>query len=165
MSFYANSGRIRITDANGVEKLDTDDDLFHVIGSQISGSVSFPQIGLSDGATLNDTTNYNLGSCHPACTHVIGAVRFAGTAGGAIGFDRWTTYMGGTLIWVLNGEPKLMNGNYATNPKDYVAFHFVASGGQVTMVRRRIFLGGASSAVAGLRAFSISYRLKAGLFT
>jgi len=165
MSFVATSGRIVVTDASGETKIDTNDGLFHVIGSQVSGTISFPQIGLSDGDTLNDTTNYNLGSCHEACTHVIGAVQFSGSTGGAVGFDRWTTYMGGTLIWVLNGEPKLQNGNFAENPKDYVAFHFVASGGQIRMVRRRIFLGGASSAVAGLRAFSIAYRLKAGIFT
>jgi len=165
MSFYASAGRILVRDAIGVKKLDTDDDLFHVVGSPINGSISFPQVALSGGAKLNDTTSYNLGACHPACTHVIGAVQFSGSTGGAVGFDRWTTYMGGTLIWVLNGEPKHPNGNYATSPGDYVAFHFVASGGQVSLVRRRIFLGGADSAVAGLRAFSIAYRLKAGLFT
>lgn len=165
MSFFASAGRIRVTDASGVEKLDTDDDLFHIVGSQITGSISFPQVGLSDGGTLNDTTNYNLGSCHEACTHVIGAVQFDGSTGGAIGFDRWTTYMGGTLVWVLNGEPKLQNGQFATVIKDYVGYRFYATGGLVRMERRRIFLGGASSAVAGLRAHTINYRLKAGLFT
>lgn len=165
MSFFASAGRIRVTDASGVEKLDTDDDLFHVVGSQITGSISFPDVALSDGNTLNDTTNYTLGSCNAACTHVIGAVQFNGTTGGAVGFDRWTTYMGGTLVWVLNGEPKLANGQWATVIKDYVGYRFYASAGLVRMERRRIFLGGPLSNVAGLRAHTINYRLKAGLFT
>jgi len=165
MSFVGSAGRIRVTDGSGVEKLDTNDGLFHVIGSPINGTESFPNVALSEGAKLNDTTNFTLGSCHAACTHVIGAVRFNGSIGGAVGFDRWTTYMGGTLVWVLNAFPKLANGNWGESPSDYVAFHFTASGGQVRMVRRRIFLGGPDDNIVGLRAFSISYRLKAGLFT
>lgn len=154
-----------MTDANNVEKLDTDDDLFHVVGAPINGTRSFPDVALSDGNTLNDTTTFDLGACHAACTHVIGAVKFNGTLGGAVGFDRWTTYMGGSLVWVLSGEPKLANGNYASVPKDYVGYRFYASGGVVRLERRRIFLGGPNNNVAGLRAHSIEYRLKAGLFT
>jgi hypothetical protein len=166
MTFSATAGRILVTDASGVEKLDTNDGLFHVIGSPINGTTSFPNVALSEGAKINDgPTNFTLGSCHAACTHVIGAVRFSGSAAGAVGFDRWTSYMGGTLVWVFNSSPKLANGNYGENPSDYVAFHFTASGGAVRMVRRRIFLGGPDDNIAGLRAFSIAYRLKAGLFT
>jgi hypothetical protein len=165
MTFDATAGRILVTDANGVEKLDTNDALFHIVGSPINGSMSFPNVALSEGNNLNDTTNYTLGSCHAACTHVIGAVYLSGSAAGAVGFDRWTTIMGGTLIWVMGAFPKLANGSFGVSVSDYVAFHFTASGGVVRMTRRRIFLGGPNNNVAGLRAFSLSYRLKAGLFT
>lgn len=165
MTFTATAGRILVTDADGVEKLDTNDALFHVVGSPINGSRSFPSVALSEGNNLNDSDIFTLGSCHAACTHVIGAVQFDGSVGGAIGFDRWTTYMGGTLVWVLGSFPKLQNGNFGENPSDYVAFHFTASGGLVRMHRRRIFLGGPNNNIAGIRAFSIAYRLKAGLFT
>lgn len=165
MSLSARAGRIRVTDANGVEKLDTDDALFHIVGSAISGTRSIAQVALDQGNTINDTNTWSLGACHPACTHIIGAVRFVGSEGGAVGFDRWTTYMGGTLVWILSAPPKLQNGNYGTNVSDYMAYRFYCQGGQAWLEQRRILLGGPNNNVAFYRAHDIQYRIKAGLFT
>lgn len=165
MSFVARAGRIRVTDASGVEKLDTDDGLFHIVGSTIAGSRSFDEVRLSDGNTINDTNTWNLGACHPACTHVIGAVRFVGSEGGAVGFDRWTTYMGGTLLWIFSGPPKLAGGSYRTNISDCISYRFFCEGGQAKLQQRRILLGAPRPNVAIYRAHEIQYRLKTGLFT
>jgi len=165
VTFIATAGRIQVTDADGVKKLDTNDDLFHVVGNPINGSRSFPQIALNDGNLFTETTAFNIGTCHAACTHIIGAVKFNGSDGGAVGFDRWTTYMGGTLIWVLSSPPKLRNGNYGTSLGDFVGYWFTCSGGVVRLHKQTIFLAGPQDNIAFLRAHSIQWRLKAGLFT
>lgn len=165
MTFIAEAGRIQVTDADGVKKLDTNDDLFHVVGATISGTVNIDQVSLTDGQTRNDTNVFNLGSCHSACTHVIGAVRFSGSQGGAVGFDRWTTYMGGDLIWIFSAPPKFPAANWGTTPQDLMSYRFYVQGSQVRMAQRRILLGGLETSNATFRAHSIQYRLKAGLFT
>lgn len=165
MSFFANSGRIVVTDADGLTKLDTDDGLFHVVGSPITGTQSIAGISLTNSNTINDTNTWNLGAVHPACTHLIGAVKFSGSEGGAVGFDRWTTYMGGTLIWILSAPPKISAGGYGTRLSDYMAYRFYCSGGQAVLEQRRILLGAPTNNFAIYPAHSLQYRLKAGLFT
>lgn len=165
MSFFANSGRIRVTDADGLTKLDTDDALFHVVGPTISGTHSIAAVNLTNGNTINDTRTWNLGAVHPSCTHIIGAVKFDGLKVEAISFDHWTTYMGGTLIWMLSAPPKLANLNYGTSPSDYVAYRFYCAGGQARLEERRIMLGAPTGNIAVYNAYDIHYRLKPGLFT
>lgn len=165
MTFDATAGKIRITNALGVKTLDTEeDDLFHVISTK-SGLINIPQVALGGGNTINDTQIFDLGAVHPACTHVVGAARFDGSVGGAVGFDHWTTYMGGDLIWVFSGFPKDANGVWSRSPSDYVGYRFDISAGRMWMVQRRIILGGFGTAVYYVRAHSIQYALDAGAFT
>lgn len=167
MSFTANSGRIRVTDANGVEKLDTDDDLFHVVGAGIAGTIDIPGIQVLNGNPQNSTTEYTLGSCNTACTHVIGAVRFFGEGAWAIGFNRWTTYMGGHLVWLFSagGITAGTVGTINDNVKDICIYRFYVSGGLVRLERRLIFQDPPGSVFRILKAHSIQYKLKPGLFT
>jgi len=165
VSFFGSAGRIRATDETGGLRLDTDDGLFHPVGPIIAGYVNIAQLLLNNGQTVNDELTWDLGSCHSACTHVIGAVRFSGSVGGAIGFDRWTTYLGGDLIWILDSPPKLANGSYGTSPSDLLTYRFYVSGAHVWLKQRRIVLGGPTNNLAGYRAHTVQWKLKTGLFS
>lgn len=155
-----------LTSADGRKVLDTDEALFHVVGAMVTGSISFPELRVIGGnPDVNTTETFTLGSCHPDCTDIIGAVLFNGSSGGAVGFDRYTTYMGGDLIWLFASPPKLANANAGEEPSDLISYRFECSGGVVRMIKRMIILAPPLNNTFFVRAHSLTYRLKAGLFT
>lgn len=167
MGLKADSGRIRVTNADGDLRLDTDDGLFHVIGSTITGSQSYSS--QSTGASrVNTTTTQTVGACHADCTHVIGAIRVTGSGfTGAAAYDRWTTYLGGTLIWALTG-PNLFapppGGIYQHQITTVVAYRFYISGTDVVL-EKRVVLEATRAASATIAAHALEWNLKTGLFT
>lgn len=168
MGVIANSGRIRITNADGDLRLDTDDGLFHIVGDAITGSRSYAN--QSTGASRrNDTITQVIGTCHPDCTHVIGAAKFTGTPGpiAPIGYDRWVTYLGGTLIWSLHGPALvsgLLGGVYRHNITQACTYRFYVESGNV-MFEKRLVMEATRQATATLVAHGIQWNLKTGLFT
>jgi hypothetical protein len=166
MSFTATSGRIRVTDADGVEKLDTNDGLFHIVTTLSQGSVSIPEVATSTSYT-NITQTYDLGACHSACTHVIGAVRFSGSGTWGVAFNRWTTYMGGTLVWAMTapGLTSATKGTIMTFVHTYCGYRFYCSGGRVYMERRVLMPSNPPDVWLKILAHTVTHKLKAGLFT
>ena len=89
------------------------------------------------GYDLNDTVT--LGTVPAACTQVIGAVKFDLSSNYPAGFrfDRWHMVMGGTMLWVMDGEPGFqdqLGSNFGCS--QYCAYHFSVSGGVVRLHRR-----------------------------
>lgn len=144
---------------------DTDDKLFHVI-DPLNGST--PSLAyLTQPHVGQDIDNYLvLGSVNPICTQVIGAVRMRLTGGSynaGLMFDRWHTVMGGTIVWVLDGEPgasSVKGSNLGC--RQAVLYWFEVVGGQVRLRRRAAFDG--TPLQYGVRAHVLDYKLKCGVW-
>jgi len=170
LSFEADAGRILIRDASGNIRLNTDDGLFHIVNSGISGTLNMAAVTINNStsaANRNRTDPFNLGSVHPDCTHVIGAVRFGGSGTWGVAFGRWTTYMGGTLVWAMTapGTTSGTAGDILSNPYLGVLYRFYVSAGALFMERRLMAPSLPGSVTLTILAHSIDYRLKTGLFT
>lgn len=170
MSFEADAGRILITDALGSKRLDTDDGLFHIVNSGLNGTLNMAAVTITSSTSSGDrnrTDTYNLGSVHADCTHVIGAVRFSGSGTWGIAFSRWTTYMGGTLVWAMTapGLTAGTAGDITANPRLGVLYRFYVDAGTLWMERRLMAPSPPGSVTITILAHDIEYRLKTGLFT
>lgn len=171
MSFDANAGRIVITDGSGNVRLDTDDGLFHVVNSGFSGTLTISQVVINSATSSgnrNRTDTWSLGSCHPSCTHVIGAVRFSGSGSTwGIAFARWTTYMGGTLVWVMSdsGLTASTAGDVSAWPSQGILYRFYVDSGTLYAERRLMMPSPDGSVSITIFEHDIEYRLKTGLFT
>jgi hypothetical protein len=170
MGFLASAGRIHVTNAAGETRLDTDEKLFHIVPPDLSDTINIAARSRVSGqpaiAEVNDTL---LGSCHPDCTHVIGAVKLASSSAFGIGFDRWTTYMGGDLVWAMTsiGQSASTIGQVGPAASICVLYSFFIDDGDVYL-RQRIRLNDktvASPATLTIAAHDITYMLKCGLFT
>lgn len=160
------AGRMVIS-AGGISRFDSNDRLFHTITGGINGSRAMAaETALT--ARRNETTDYVIGSCHEACTHVIGSVKFTlNNYVAGLPFDRWHTVMGGSILWVMDGE----SGNQAdiginwSPPYQIVTYEFVVEAGMVKL-RRRLCLRGMPAGVNfSVLGHTINWKLKAGLFT
>lgn len=167
MGFRTSANRIRVTDGSGNTRLDTNDGLFHIVGSTISGSKSYTAQSTQTNR-INSQTTEVIGSCNSACTHLIGAVKFTGDTGvNAIGYDRWTTYLGGTLVWALTGPnllPPPPGGIYHHDISLACLYRFSISGTDV-ILHKHLVMEATRAASATLVAHQLQWHLKAGLFT
>jgi hypothetical protein len=175
--FLLQGGSLTITGADGLRRFNSDDGLFHVVGSPINGSISTGNaVIVGDGAGANRSDVYNLGSCQAGCTDIIGSVSFNGgsvvlsNAGGLVGStgvpnNIWQCVMGGSAI-VLYQDGH--GPNTASNPNlglyQMVYFYFQISGTTVQLVRR-LWVSKASQGSMTINPVTVSYRLKAGLYT
>ncbi|WBT40169.1 hypothetical protein [Hyphomicrobium sp. DMF-1] len=166
MTFTASAGRIIATDANGEVKLDTDEDLFHVVTTLPQKSVDIAIVNTSTAFT-NLTTEYGIGACDPSCTHVIGAVRFSGSGAWGVAFDRWTTYLGGTIIWAMTapGLTSQTSGDIYGHVHTFCGYRFFVRNGGVVMERRLVLPSNPPSVGLAIKAHTITCKLKAGRFT
>jgi len=157
--------RLRITGADGGTRFDSDEGLFHPITS-VQGALSMGQYTTGNGVSINVSDSFFLGNCHAACTHAIGAMKFTlNNYAAGMAFDRWHTIMGGSAIWVLDGEAGFQTvvGSNQPNARQFVAYSFRVTSGQVYM-DRRVAMGG-TPAIYAVLPHQIQYKLKAGLFT
>jgi len=172
MSLDLSGGRLRI-DKDGITRLNTDDLLLHgaASGFGLSGSVSIPAHtgGNSDDGgpgRINITTTWDLGAVPAGHTQIIGACKFdLNNDAAALAFDRWHTVMGGTIVWVMDGEPAFAGalGDNGASVKQYCAYEFRISGGQAQLVRR-LFIADTPNAYTIL-AHEITYKLRSGNWT
>jgi hypothetical protein len=131
MKFELADGRGFI-EADGARPVfDTDDKLLHgaASGLPISGSIAIGSI--STDATVNTTTNYDLGAVTSGHTQLIGACKFdLNNDGAGIAFNRWHTVMGGSILWLLDGEPGFSSAiGDNGGPRQMVTYWFdIASG-------------------------------------
>lgn len=166
MTFTASSGRIVATDANGDVKLDTDEGLFHVITSLPAVAKNIAVLNTSTAYT-DLTTEYDIGACHSSCTHVVGAVRFSGSGAWGVAFDRWTTYLGGTLVWAMTapGLTSQTSGDIYAHVHTYCGYRFFVRNGRVVMERRLVMPSNPPGVWLAIKAHTITCKLKAGRFT
>jgi len=157
--------RLRITGADGGTRFDSDEGLFHPITS-VQGTLNLGPYTTGNGTPINVADSFFLGNCHAACTHVIGAMKFTlNNYAAGMAFDRWHTIMGGSAIWVLDGEAGFQQvvGSNQADIIQFVAYSFRVTAGQV-FLDRRVAMGG-TPAIYSVLIHQIQYKLKAGLFT
>lgn len=147
---------------------DTDDQLLHgaASGLPISGTIAIGAV--STDATVDTTTTYDLGAVTPGHTQIIGACKFdLNNDGAGLAFDRWHTVLGGSLLWVLDGEPGFSSsiGNNG-QPRQVVTYWFEIVSGRAEMKRRvYMHLGPAGGPVYTVLSHNITYKLRSGNWT
>lgn len=177
--FLLQGGSLTITGADGKRRFNSDDGLFHAVGSPINGSFA-PDGGgaliIGDGAGANRNDVYTIGTCVLGCTDIIGSVKFVGGqinwtgAGGGVATtgvpnNIWQCVMGGSAIVLYQDGHGPLN---AANPNlglyQMIYFYFQISGTAVQLVRR-LWCSTAGQGSMTINPVTISYRLKAGLYT
>jgi len=160
-------GTLRITGSDGSTRFDSDEGLFHTVTRDIKGTLSIGTVTVS-ATNHSSTTPYLLGSCHPDCTHAIGAVKFTlNNFAAGMAFDRWHTMLGGSIVWVMDGEAAFQNvvGSNQRNILQLLTYSLRVTAGQV-FLDRQIFCTTIPSGVNfSFLSHSIQYNIKAGLFT
>lgn len=173
MTLTITNGQILIN-KSGITRLNTDDKLLHGTsqGMPIAGTVNIPDIQGGDsndvGPGRRDLTNvYDLGAVTSGHTQLIGAAKFnfTGLAANGAPFNRWTMVMGGSLLWLIDGEAGFQDavGDNYSPPSQFVDYHFRISGGRAQMVQR-VFLKDTPGLYTVL-SHSITYKLRSGNWT
>lgn len=154
-----------IIDEGSRQVFNTNDKLFHVV-QPCNGQTQ--QIAYLTKANVGlDINDYiPLGNVNPVCNQAIGGVKFtlnAGSAKAGFAFNRWHTYMGGTMVWVMDGEPGFTN-ELGSNSgcRQIVAYWIEIVNGQVRLRRRAAFDG--TPLQYGVYAHTLQYKLKCGVW-
>lgn len=166
MTFRIASGKARL-DVGGVTRFDSDDLLLHgaSAGLSISGFVDIPNLSGGSGTTVNSTTSYDLGAVTAGHTQLIGAVKFnVNNSSVALAFDRWHMVMGGSIIWVMDGDPGFADAlGDNSGLRQFVSYHFDISAGRARLVRRA-FISNTPLPYTVI-AHRITYKLRSGNWT
>lgn len=163
MTIDLDPGHIRIKNTLGQTVVDTGDALLHgaLPGWNITGAVLYPTIS-SGGSPIYAEQSVDLGAAPPGHTQVFGAVKFDlnnNAAGQA--FDRWTMVMGGSIVWVMDGEPGFaMAAGDNSGRYQHVDYHFRIVAGRVEIVRT-VFLRD-TPATYQVLSHTITYKLRTG---
>lgn len=161
--FKVDVGRALIESA-GRTIFDTDDGLFHVIGAPITGSQPIATYNGGGGVNVNSTTSYPLGTCNAACTDVIGSIKFTlGSYVAGLPFDRWHTMMGGSVLWVMDGQN--LSGNSSNGNITVMVWYSLRVTSGTVYLDRRIYFSQNCKPSYQILSHTIEYKLKAGLFT
>lgn len=164
MSVDIHSGRMVIRNPAGVTLFDSEDGLFHVL-STVNGSVAIPAYVHPGNTNANLTTSYLLGSCNANCTDVLGSVKATlNSYEAGLSFNRWFTVMGGTILWLVDGHALLGTPDPNINIRQLVTYSLRVSAGQV-FLDRRLLISAASQGTYEIRAHTIEFKLKCGLYT
>ena len=161
------AGQIVIKDTNGATRFDTDDGLFHIT-NQLSGSVGVANVTGGGGSGLRDlTSTVSLGVCHADCTHVIGALKFTlNNYAAGMAFDRWHTFLGGSALWVMDGEPGFggaIGDNSGFGIRQMSFYTFRVTGGEV-FLDLRLHIANTTFSYT-IISHTIEFKIKTGLFT
>lgn len=163
MTFHLGGGKITITGSDGLTRLDTDDALFHTI-TPVSGTLNVAAYSNPDSTNANVTTSYTLGTCDALCTDVIGAVYFTNTTAQGLPNDRWTTFMGGTLLWMIDGHGTTGGSpDPNINMNQAVMYSLRVTSGTVYLDRRMMF-SKEGQGIYTILAHDIQYKLKCGVW-
>lgn len=156
-------------------RFDANDGLFHVV-DKVSKTVSFPAFNVFDGDGVNRTDDVIIGTCHPACTDVIGSVKFSTSsivwsgAGGVVGSTGipsgvYHTIVGGSpLVLYQDGHGPLTTANPNLGLYQMMWFYVYISAGVVKM-RRRAWVSSSSQGSMSVNSITATCWLKTSLFT
>ena len=166
MTFRISTGKATL-DVGGVTRFDTDDKLLHGASSglNISGFQDIAALSGGNGTTVDSTTTYDLGAVTSGHTQLIGAVKFnLNNSAAALAFDRWHMVLGGSIVWVMDGEPGFASAlGDNSGLRQYVGYHFDISAGRARLVRRALIAGTPFSYT--VLAHRITYKLRSGNWT
>jgi hypothetical protein len=129
---------------------------FPISGSRAIGALSSPH---------NASTIYDLGASPDGHTLVYGACKFnLNNNAAGLAFNRWHAVMGGTIVWVMDGEPGIRdflgeNGLFS----QFVGYYFRVNSGRVELVRRAWLKP--TPLDYSVLPHTISYKLRTGMFT
>lgn len=163
MTVTIDNGRMIVT-KNGETRLDTNEKFFHITNS-FDGSITIPSVVNASPDFLLQTTNYDIGPVSQNATQVVGGVRFRlNSYGAGMAFDRWHSIWGGTIVWVMDGEPPLRS-DAGSNAgfQQGVFYHFEIAAGRCRMVRT-LYLAPLPTRITDyfVGSHTIDYKLKAG---
>lgn len=172
-----------LLDANGLviigadakTRFNANDGLFHV-ADQLSKVISFPAFNVGDGAGANRTDDVIVGTCHPACTDIIGSVKFSASSivwSGAGGIVGSTGIPSGVYHTIVGGSPLVIyqdghGPNTTANPNlglyQMFWFYVFISAGVVKM-RRRAWVSSSSQGSMSVGSMTATCKFKTSLFT
>lgn len=181
MTITLASNRLRVTDGAGKERFDSNDDMFHVLDT-LNGSRAIPQYVATrtESSSQNpqyqnyiETNVYTLGSCDSLCTMVRGAMKITFTSGaGSYGLPGFGWFaVGGTYTHVMQASlHSSRDGRIQLMPLRQAALYTFSTSGGVVRLTEQLHIttgGGPSNGSATLivKPFTITYKLKLGLFT
>lgn len=165
MSLSISAGSMTITDGGDL-RFATDEGLFHTI-TKLSGNVAVATV-TATSSIVDSTTRWDLGACHADCTHIIGAVKFTlNNYGSGMAFDRWHTIMGGSILWLLDGESGVAGsvGLNGTPPYQWCSYDLIIDAAHVYLERRLILNKMPTGGTYSVLSHTIDYNLEVGLFT
>lgn len=157
------NGRILITEGTD-EKFNTDDLMFHEI-STLNGTTQSLTYSAGNGVGLEINDRIALGNVHPVCTQVIGAVKFTlNNYAAGMAFDRWHMVMGGSICWVLDGEPGFLDRLGSNLGTRQVCFYSFSTTGGVVYLERRVVIADIPFEYF-IRSHTITYKLRCGAWS
>jgi len=166
MAIDITAGRVLVTNAAGATRLDTNQDLFHILTTLPQLTINVPVLTASTATRRDETNVTTIGSCHASADLVIGAVMFASTSlTNGIGFSRWTTYMGGDLVWAMTAPVLGAGGGVSIVPTTACLYRFYATAGTVFMAQRLVMPKAPEGVTYQLTAHTLTLKLKCALFT
>ncbi len=164
MSVDIRSGQMVIKNTSGVTLFDSDDGMFHVL-STVNGSVAVPAYVHPGNTNANLSTSFLIGSCNSNCTDVLGSVRATlNSYDAGLSFNRWFTIMGGSILWLVDGHGLLGTPDPNINLRQLVTYSLRVAAGKVYL-DRRLLISAASQGTYEIRAHTLEFKLKCGLYT
>jgi hypothetical protein len=159
------NGRGLITDATGAVRFDTNGQLFHITDRAINGAITIPNRSAPHSG--NDTviaTDHAIGSCNASATHIVGMFKVSAVSGtSGVPYNKYFD-ASGTYVHAFSAvSPGNLSGNNVSLSL-YAMYTFLCSGGTV-FLRERTRLPRFRDANVGIPQHTITFKLRAGLFT
>lgn len=165
MSFVVETGRIEIGSPIDEVAWSTDDGFFHTI-DVLTASVAIGNRSFADNTYANNTESFLLGTCDPACTDVIGALKFTLNNNNAgMAFDRWHTLMGGSVLWVIDGHTLTGTSPDPNSGVHQMVWYDVEVVNGEVWLHRRAVCTDASRGTYTVISHTIEFYLECGLYT
>lgn len=157
------NGRMTIKDGSRTV-FDSNDKLLH-LAAKVDGVTPYYSYHAGNDVGLDLTDRVLLGTVPVGCTQVVGAVKMEMTtnSGAGLRFDRWHMVMGGSIIWVMDGEPGFadrLGSNLGL--RQFCSYHFSVSAGGVYL-NRRVVLDRIPYEYF-VKSHRLHYRLRAGVW-
>lgn len=166
MTFVVETGRIEISDPYDRVVFSSFDGLFHTI-SVVTASVAVPAISFFTNTYVNTTTSWLLGACDPACTDIIGSLKFTlGSPGAGLAFDRWHSIIGGgSVIWVIDGHGLVGTSPDPNNNINQIIVYDLRIDAGNVYLDRRAYCSDLSRGTYTVLGHTIDFYLECGLYS
>lgn len=165
MTLEVANGRLRVTQGGKV-RFDSSDRMFHIT-NRPQGTIKIDNLATATpGRDYRATTAWDLGAVHPSANQIIGAVKFTlANYSAGMAFNRWHSLCGGSICWVMDGEPRVRDRAGANlGFRQGVFYNFDIVSGRARLVRE-VFLAELPVTTSyTVLAHSLTYKLKCGVW-